>query len=155
MITYTNCTGFSTSLQERQDCAVIAVAVATQTPYLEVNRLFTSFGRQYRWPTSFSITLKVLNYLGFTTEFPSGDWFLTKREFYNKHGFIEPFQKNLRRFTPISLERAADKESIYLVKTKGHIYTLYKGSTECYVYGTRKRVLWLTKVVKSHNEDIL
>lgn len=147
MITYVSCIKESKFFREKNDCAVIAVAVATQTPYQEVHRLFRRFGRIDRRSTPFLVTSSVLIHLGFSTEYPGGNWFLRADE-DPRYKFVDPLQTNRKKFTVTSLEKAVDKRSIYLVRTTGHIYTIYRGVTECYVNGTRKRICDVTKVVE-------
>lgn len=108
MINYETVCADGDRLGEYMDCALVATAVATQTPYPEIHRRFTAAGRKPKRRTRRSITNRVIDDLGFDlkTVFSRG----TANRGYTYKTIGKAFPRGT-----------------YLVFVKGHVYALVDG----------------------------
>lgn len=110
------CDGRS-ELNERNDCAVVAVSKACGVPYKEVHRRFLLQGRPPQGRTKDSITKKVIESLGFTlTKIEVGSWTVSGLE----------LELSLRGGT-------------YIIRTRGHLLTFSDGRIQDWTQGRRHR----------------
>ena len=114
----------SKAYQERADCSVIAVSMATNIDYPTVWKAFSAAGRKPRNRTAMVFTYVALKQLGF-------DW--------EKVG---PAGK-----TVISLARNIGPGT-FLVRTRRHIFCVRDGEVLDYQKGTRSRILFVYRVTK-------
>jgi hypothetical protein len=114
----------SNSLDEKNDCAVKAVAIVANHPYKYTHRLFAAAGRKSKRATSFYITQKVLKSLGChikrTTRF------------------------NAR--TVRTLERQLPTKGRFLIRTKDHILAVIDGKIIDWTKGRLHRVCYIYEV---------
>ena len=118
----------SNLLNENADCAVVAVSIATKTPYLITHAVFEKLGRKRRSKTFDPLIRKAVDALGYkmvqcTSEF--------------KH------HKTVNR---ISESLPAEN---FLITIKGHILAAYKGEIQDWTKGRQHRVNEVYRVVKN------
>lgn len=104
--------------RERNDCVVCAIAVATQTPYLEVHALLKSLGRRDRGRTPWHIMFKAVDQLGYLLE-------------------------DITHHVPARTVATAPRELIhgsYIVLTRGHALAVRAGKVEDWSVGSRRRI---------------
>ena len=116
MIDYGTCQAAAYQKRERNDCAVKAVAVTTQTPYEEVHALFKALGRRDRGRTMDWVTVQAVLKLGYTR---------IPREVDGK-----------------TIRTAAPKltNGRYLVFVRGHVLAVVDGKTEDWSDGRLNRI---------------
>lgn len=153
--------GQARSLNETNDCAVKAVAIATGTPYEQVHALMKKHGRKDRKGTMQITTQHVLEALGYTVDkvhMPcdvraaarQGGTF--RNEFVAQRLAKYPYRRrvNVKNFTvnhlEIFKEAWADVGTV-LVNTKGHILAYRDGQVHDWTRNHRNRILtvWLLK----------
>ena len=129
------------SINEHNDCAVIAVAAATGTPYETVHDLMKKFGRRTRGRTKFNIIEKTLSYLGFK---------IRKANIFSLIQTYDPGYKN------ITMNHFAMYPSIYsgytwlaFVSGGGHVAAVVNGKVEDWSDGRKMRVAYLYSVEKA------
>lgn len=106
---------------EKNDCAVVAVHVATGVPYRDVLELMKKHGRESRKGTYTRITLAVLEELGFKAVC------IKPREFTSLYPGVH---KNLKHVTSHHMRRFpeawADGKT-YLLQNRNHIWCVKNG----------------------------
>ena len=109
---------------EFMDCAVIAVAIATGLPYKEVHKEFTKAGRKPRRRTKNTITLAVLESLGYKLK-----------------------ERTIKAKTVITAEREL-KRGVYLIRVRGHILACKAGEIHDWTKDRRHRIIEVNRVIK-------
>lgn len=104
---YKELTEASDKLNERKDCAVIAVAAACQVSYNEAHEALKLFGRLNKKGTNFAITHAAIRYLGYR---------LIELESI----------KNGHQLTPRTISQVAIN-GLYICRTRGHIFAVKDG----------------------------
>lgn len=118
-MTYKQARKESRRLNETKDCAVVAVAVATNTPYDVIRQMMKKHGRRYRQGTPFWITRKVLEDLGVLV--------------------IE--QEGLFSARTIgSLKKELPSKGRFLIRTYSHILACVNGEVCDWTDGRRHRI---------------
>ena len=128
MITLEECLKISGELGDDRDCAVRAVAIATQLPYMDVWKTFTKQGRRFRRGARFDdITKPVLRKLGFNPLQidPPGD------------------AKTVRTLA----RELADAEGAYLVRVSRHLLCIRDGEVQDWTRDRLHRVNQVYKVI--------
>ncbi len=117
--------------QERQDCAVIAVALTCQTTYETAWKTLAKFGRVSGKGTIFHLmTAPAVTALGF------------------KLSYMENRQKSGSRYTPRSVGKAFPK-GYFLCRVKGHIFAVVDGKVLDHSEGRCRRIKEIYQVTKS------
>ena len=112
---------------ERSDCAVVALTVASGRPYPEVWAMFAEAGRRTGGRTHRWVKEEVLERLGLTLRLESS----------HDHGS-----------TVLTVEKTLDPYRTYLVQTAGHILCVKHGVAHCWTRGRRHRVKAIQEVIK-------
>lgn len=122
MIDFQTCQAEARAIAERNDCAVKAVAIATQTPYDEVHMLYRDRGRKRGRRTPMKLTHEVLAELG-----------------------ADALPTDRKAATVATVPRAYPSGS-YLIRTSGHILACVDGKVEDWTAGRRHRVLEVLRI---------
>ena len=129
-------------LNERNDCAVKAVAIATGSEYETVHKLMTEFGRKQRRGTHDFVTTKTLTALGF------------KIVRVDIQSIIEAFPrphcdvlKNLTTHHPRRFPGCVDPNKSYLAWVNGHILAIKGGVVHDWTVNRSLRIISLYEVV--------
>lgn len=117
-INYTQCLTFSSALKESSDCAVCAVAIAGQVPYLEVHKAFKEAGRQKGRGVSLPTVFQVVDQLNLQ---------------------MEDITETVKAKTICTIPQAVDSGS-YMVVVKGHIAAVRGNRVEDWTNGRRHKV---------------
>jgi hypothetical protein len=120
------------SLNETNDCAVRAVAAATDTHYADVHSLMARNGRKPRRGTPNEISRKVLDILGFKTQ------------------EVTPFFKS-KTIRTLGHELKY-RQGTYLVWTRGHILAIVDGEVKDFTKGRCHRVRRIERVVRKERD---
>ena len=107
--------------QERNDCAVKAVAVATQTSYEEVLRRMADFGRKNRRGTPMAVTDAVVQSLGYRM-IP-----IPMRSMIDKYPGRAVNLRYVTSHHPHRYNRVWTDGNTYLLRTAGHILAIVNG----------------------------
>lgn len=129
-------------MNERNDCAVRAVAAATGRPYDEVHALFSAEGRRDARRTPVSITWAVLKQLGFRTECRH------EREFIAQYpGSHARVLKSVTTHHPDRFPGAWKNGKTYLMFTPGHILAIVDGVNHDWTRGRALRATGIYEVL--------
>lgn len=129
--------------EDSNDCAVIALSLATETDYDKVHKLCETHGRLKKQGTKMTITRKVLKDLGF------------KARLLHTETFIDKYPKphsNLKNVTTHHLDRfpeAFDSNKVYLFRTKNHILCVKGGKVQDWTRGRSKHVREIYEITKA------
>jgi len=130
-------------LGDANNCAVIAVAVATGESYDKVHAMMLEEGRKLRRGTRMTITEKVLERLGFLL------LSLPRKNFIDR--YPAPHRNVLRSITthhPARFNKVWADGNTYLFSTGGHILCVKNGVNHDWTKGRAKRVRVVYEVVK-------
>ncbi len=130
-ITYQNMREKSGSFKERNDCAVIAVALVTRSSYEDIHAILKQLGRKDSQGTLFNPTTRqAIHIKGFK---------LTEVK--------ETFQKNGFRFTPKTIGKKLIR-GYYICRSQGHIFAVINGQVLDWTEGGNHRILEIYKITK-------
>jgi hypothetical protein len=107
---------------ERNDCSVFAVALATGTPYAHTHALFRAAGRRDRQGTYRHQQMTVVTRLGFTAV---------------KH---TPRQPSGACFTPKTIGQWVNPNKRYLAYVRGHVFAIIDGKVQDWTEGRQHRI---------------
>jgi len=110
---------------DTNNCAVVAVAIVCRVAYGKAFNTLKRLGRVTGRGTPITLTVPALNQLGFQSE------------------HIE-----FNKCTVSTITRQLDKNSMYLVRVRGHILAVRNGDVIDWSKGRRHRVLQVLKVTK-------
>lgn len=117
----------SERFNEKNDCAVKAVALATGKPYADVRARMMRIGRRPKKGTPIWVTEAVLREYGYKmvleTRFPHAR-------------------------TPITAARTMPKRGVYLIRTRRHILCYRAGKIQDWTDGRRHRITAIWKIVR-------
>lgn len=132
------------ALLESNDCAVIAISIATDTPYERVHALLAKKGRRRHGRTSILMTLSAITELGYVVLAIEPEQIVAQ---YPK-GRV----KGITTYHPRSPEFAhvweQYKDDALLLRCSGHILALKDGVVQDWSNGRALRVKEIWKVVK-------
>lgn len=126
----------SQSVGEKNDCAVKAVAAATEVDYFEVRKVMAALGRRSKKATPQVITKKSLRILGF---------------------LLEDVTKRFRSRTVRTLEREMKSErGAFLIWVRGHVLCVRDGTVYDWTRGKCHRVIRVCRLhkVKSPRREV-
>lgn len=115
----------SNRLNENNDCAVVAVAMATGHSYSEVHPVFTDYGRRHRRASRADWKIGALTTLGFHAR---------EVEFSSK--------------TPVTLAREL-ANGTYLVKVRSHVMCIKEGQILDCANAARRRIRKVYEVYRT------
>ena len=133
---------------ERNDCAVVAVAAATGVDYKTTHATFRRNGRRSRGRTAMSITFKVLKSLGAEVEqvvYNQSNSRRYSRTYAQNPGFTNQFRSNTVTTIEGEIQRK-DPQGHYLIRTRGHILAFADGRIQDWTAGRRHRVIEVYRV---------
>lgn len=137
----------SNSVGEQNDCAVIAVAVAAEVPYIEALDTLKAFGRRSRKGTPMSVTQRALSHLGFALHWCKGWEPRGERTYqYRKPVPGSPLHKAK---TFCSAERVLRRHyhgQVFLLRSSRHIACFDGQTLQDWSQGRRHRILEIIKV---------
>lgn len=107
----------SNKMGEKNDCAVVAVAILTNTPYPDVHKVFTRLGRKQGGRTSFRLVFAAITALGC---------------------HVSPAASRCYAKTVKGLPAALPRGR-FLVETSGHVLALVDGKVLDWTEGRRHR----------------
>ncbi len=113
---------------ERRDCAVRAATIAAGREYVEVHRIFWSYGRKPRRSTPLRIFMQVAEHLGAVETLAAAGY---------RVGPLGTGEKSptLSRFA------ATHREGRYVVRVRGHMLAVIDGVVHDHSQQPRRRVL--------------
>lgn len=119
----------SNTARERNDCAVIAVAIACRTNYKTAHQLLKDNGRRTRCGAQMISILNAVKDAGYKLE----------------------LKVNKDQAKGMTVNNTADKlqRGYYLVLTSGHILAVHNGKALDWTAGKRHKVLQIWKVTKA------
>jgi len=120
-----------TQLQEKNDCAVIALSIVMRSTYKEAHQLCASIGRKNRRGTHTRQTFHAIRAAGFKLE-------PVKRM----------VQKNGCKYTPKTIGDKL-KRGYYLCFCRGHVFAVVNGDVEDWTEGRQHRITSAYKVVRT------
>ena len=128
MPTYNTCLEISNSKNEKNDCGVTAIAIATGIGYDKAHKLFCLLGRKPRRGVSFNMLESAIQFIvGSLPEFKV---------------ILKP---NGSQYTGVTIGKALPKGK-YILLFRGHAAALVDGVIEDWTDGRRKRILGYFKV---------
>jgi hypothetical protein len=126
MLTFEQMQTVANQLKETKDCAVKAVAAATDTPYVVVRKMMQREGRRPSKPTRFDIIYKTIDMLG-----------CKRNNVTNQY-----YAKTIR-----TLEREMkDVKGSYMVYTRGHVLAIVDGEVLDWTKGRCHRIIKIEKI---------
>jgi hypothetical protein len=131
-------TAVARELGEENDCAVLAVSIATGVPYKEVHAKFLSLGRKPRRATPRSITYKVLAFYGFSLE----RVLVHQKLMEYAPGRVRMTMNHFSWFK-------SHFKGMHMVFSNGHVAAMSDGVLHDWAIGRKIRVNGLFKVVRS------
>ncbi len=130
------------ALNERNDCAVRAVAAATGRPYDEVHALFKAEGRRDGGRTFCNITWAVLKQLGLKAEIRNPRDMIS--QYPGNHARV---LKSVTTHHPDRFNKVWADGKTYLLFTPGHILAVVNGVNHDWTRGRAMRVTRMYEVV--------
>ena len=112
----------SHQFKETNDCAVVAVALATDCPYKDVHGIMGTLGREPRSGTPWSIIKSTVHFLGFDVEITT------------------PRKPCGGKYTSYKLPPNLDPNKRYMAVVSGHILAIINGRVEDWTQGRRCRI---------------
>jgi hypothetical protein len=125
--------------EEKNDCAVKAVALATGASYEKVHKLMEQFGRKKKQGTFSTITRKVLNELGFKARrWPTDVLPSIIQEYPKAHRILKNVTTHHPRRFPKAWEPHMDK--VLFFETKDHVACFRDGKMHDWSINNRLHV---------------
>ena len=134
--------------RETNDCAVRAIAIATQTDYSVVRSLLRRHGRKDGRGTEHGQTIAALRELGYMAVLPVSGRELVPTN-YDPHCAIEIRPPGGRKsITFRSVVDLLDKDAAYMILSNAHIAAAVHGKIEDWSAGRLFRVVAIWKIIK-------
>lgn len=118
------------ALGEKNDCAVVAIALVCRTTYPKAHALLTHYGRRTGGSTETQAILAAVKDSGFRVE--------------RVEKYLQP---NGSRYTPKTIGGYL-KRGYYLCFTAGHVFTVINGVVEDWSGDSHRRIKSIYKVVR-------
>lgn len=119
-----------TRMNEKNDCAVIALSIVMRTTYKKAHEICTATGRRRGQGTHTRQTFNAIRAAGFSVE-------PVKRM----------VQKNGCKYTPKTVGNKL-KKGYYLCFCRGHVFAVVNGDVEDWTEGRQHRITQAYKVVR-------
>lgn len=127
---------------ERNDCAVRAVSIATQTEYKAVLGLMAEKGRRPGRGTYMATILETVNDLGFRTKWVASSFFIN--QYPGRHAEL----KSVTTHHPARFRSVWEDGNTYLISTTRHIAAVVNGAVHDWTAGRALRAISIYKIVK-------
>ena len=132
---YETMKAFSNIYSEKNDCAVISVAIVTDSNYTDTHRLFERLGRKKGGSTNMPNIIRAVNKRGY--KLVCIDKYINKIKKMKGSGV-----------TTCTISRYLDNDKAYLVGTSGHIAAFKEGELHDWSSNRKLRVIELWEAVK-------
>lgn len=132
------------ALQETNDCAVVAVSVATGKPYEEVHAMMAAFGRKHRTGCWDPITQATIEGLGYKRRLVDAH-----REMWPKLPAAHKTLKHLTSHHPRRFPGVFDSNKVYLCFSRGHVWCVKRGQNHDWSINRVLRILYIWEVTKA------
>lgn len=132
----------SEAQKENNDCAVVAVAVATGTPYNEVHRLMKENGRKEGRGTFTNITKATLAALGYDMKT------VRMRDYIDRYPGNHKNLKSVTSHHPRRFNEVWADGNTYLFQSNAHIWAVVNGQNHDWSINRALRVIDICKIVK-------
>lgn len=131
-------------LQETNDCAVVAVSVATGKPYEEVHAAMASAGRKHRSGTWDPVTWATIGALGFKARRMD-----MHQELWHKLPVAHQTLKHLTSHHPRRFPGVFDSNKVYLCFSRGHVWCVKHGQNHDWSINRVLRIMYMWEVTKA------
>lgn len=141
---YIKMVGAANRNRETNDCAVRAVALATDTPYETVLDLLTRMGRLSRKSTQTSILERAVELLGYKMQYVPDHHFI--RQYPRAHQRL----KHVTTHHPDRFKKVWADGNTYLMYTAGHVLCIKNGTNHDWTRGRSCRSEGIYRVVEKY-----
>lgn len=134
---------------ERGDCAVRAIAAATNTPYEKVHAMMAEMGRRNKRGTPWQIIWDTLNALGFVHVRRASSEFI--RQYPGSHATA---LKSVTTHHPDRFPAVWQNGKAYIFHTTRHVAAVVNGVNHDWTRGRACRVRTIWEIVPATPEDV-
>jgi len=135
---YNDMLTYSKSINEENDCAIIALSAVTHTSYAIIHKKFQELGRETGNTVPFKNIKIVIESMGF------------KLERINPYSFIHSYPRsyNPKHITPNQIDKFNHlwKDNDYLCLCTGHIFTVLHGDIIDWTKGRKHHIKYIFRV---------
>lgn len=131
----------SAKVNERNDCTIVAITVATDRPYIEVKAALEAAGKYRHKGCRQQIQIKALKALGFKAQEVHPQFFIDQYPEVHKRQL-----KNVTTHQPDRFPYVFRDGKTYLLYTPSHVTAMINGRVHDWTRGCRKKVVGIFEI---------
>lgn len=136
-------TAAAVDAKETNDCAVRAVAAATNTEYAVVHRMMAENGRRSRRGTEWDVMWETLTQLGFKAELRRPEEFIS--QYPGAHARV---LRSVTTHHPDRFPAVWRDGKSYIMNTRAHVLAIVDGVNHDWTRGRAKRAIRIWEITK-------